>query len=192
MRKLYALFLVLVCAVAALIAACGSDTETSGFDPNAIDGGNTSSGDPPIIGGGDAAIDAEALSFTITPVDPVVTFTSGQPSPTVQFKAVTAGGLEVPASFSIDRGEIGTVALTTGLFTASGTVGGKAKITATRNGKTASTTVTVKLKISDNGLTGVDAGADGGSGGAGGVGGEGPGGPFAPSKFFASRVPYEL
>jgi hypothetical protein len=183
MRKLYALLVFAVSGVA-LIVACGSDPINSDFGDVATgDSGNaTSSGDPPILGG-DSSADPDGQTFAIAPVDPVVTFTSGQPAPTVQFKAVTTGGVEVPASFTIDRGEIGGVDLTSGLFTASGAVGGKAKITAARNGKTASTTVTVKLKISDNGLTVTDAGAPdgGGSGGNGGVGGEGPGGPVAAS-----------
>jgi hypothetical protein len=176
MRKLYALVAVGLVGVG-LVMACGSDGATSDFVGPNVDSGNTSSsGDPPILGG-DSAPDPNAQAFTIAPADPVVTYTSGQPAPTVQFKAVTSTGVELPASFTIDRGEIGSVALTSGLFTASGTVGGKAKITATRNGKTASTSVTVKLKVTDNGLTGIDAGADGGAGGSGGVGGEGPGGP---------------
>jgi hypothetical protein len=178
MRKLYALLAFGLSGVA-LVIACGSDAAHSDFNdvaPDTDSGNTSSSGDPPIIGG-DSATDPDAQAFTITPVDQVVTFTSGQPAPTLQFKAITAGGVEVPASFTIDRGEIGSVDLATGLFTASGAVGGKAKVTAARNGKTASTSVTVKLKVTDNGGTVVDGGAPdgGGSGGNGGVGGEGPG-----------------
>jgi hypothetical protein len=180
MRKLYAMVAVGLFGVG-LIMACGSDAATSDFVDPTIDSGNTSSsGDPPILGG-DSAPDPNAQAFTITPVDPVVTFTSGQPAPTMQFKAVTPAGVELPASFTIDRGEIGSIGLTSGLFTASGTVGGKAKITATRNGKTASTSITVKLKVTDNGIVVADAGADGGAGGNGGVGGEGPGGAVSPA-----------
>jgi Tol biopolymer transport system component len=182
MRKLH-LAVGFALSALALVVACGSSTDSVFGDPVAHDSGNTSSsGDPPILGGssgGDGAVDPAAEAFTIAPVDPVVTFSSGQAAPTVQFKAVTASGGEVPASFTIDRGEIGSVGLTTGLFTASGAVGGKATITATRNGKTASTTVTVKLAMTDNGLAAADAGADGGAGGYGGVGGEGPGGPVS-------------
>jgi hypothetical protein len=180
MRKLYALVAVGLTGVG-LVMACGSDGASSDFvDPTLDSGNGSSSGDPPILGG-DSAPDPNAQAFILTPPDPVVTFTSGQTAPTVQFKAVTATGVELPASFTIDRGEIGGVALTTGLFTASGAVGGKAKITATRNGKTASTSVTVKLKVTDNGSTASDAGADGGAGGNGGVGGEGPGGAVSPT-----------
>lgn len=179
MRKVYAVVCLAVSGLG-LIMACGTEAAESAFvDPTVEAGSTSSSGDPPIIGGGDSSADPDGQAFAITPVDQVVTFTTGQPAPTVQFKAVTTSGVEVPASFTIDRGEIGSVGLTTGLFTASGAVGGKATVTASRNGKTASTSVTVKLKISDNGLAGADAGADGGAGGYGGVGGEGPGGPVS-------------
>ena len=180
MRKLYAIVAVGLTGVG-LVMACGSGAATSDFVDQTIDSGNTSSsGDPPILGG-DSAPDPSAQAFTITPLDPVVTYTSGLPAPTMQFKAIAPSGVELPASFTIDRGEIGSVALTSGLFTASGTVGGKAKITATRNGKTASTSITVKLEVTDNGLVVADAGADGGAGGNGGVGGEGPGSAVSPA-----------
>ena len=108
MRKLYALVAVGLTGVG-LIMACGSDGVTSDFVDPTIDSGSTSSsGDPPILGG-DSAPDPNAQAFTITPPDPVVTFNSGQPAPTVQFKAVTPAGVELPASFTIDRGEIGSV-----------------------------------------------------------------------------------
>ena len=180
MRSLYALLALGISGVA-LVVACGSDAVGSDFGPVVPGDGDSgsTSGDPPIIGGNvDAAADPDAAAFTITPADQVLTFTSGKPAPTLQFKAITTGGVEVPASFTIDRGEIGSVGLTTGLFTASGTVGGKATVTAARNGKTASTTVTVKLVVTENGSSITDAGVPdgGGSGGNGGVGGEGAGG----------------
>ena len=185
MRNLYVL-LALGLSGVALVVACGSSTVGSDFGPVGTGddgGGNTSSSGDPILGNGDGAADLDAAAFTITPVDQVLTFTSGMPAPTLQFKAVTTGGVEVPASFTIDRGEIGAVGLTTGLFTASGAVGGVAKITAARNGKTASTTVTVKLVVTDNGSSLADAGAPdgGGTGGNGGVGGEGPGSAVSPA-----------
>ena len=80
MRKLYALVAVGLTGVG-LIMACGSDGASSDFVDPTIDGGNTSSsGDPPILGG-DSAPDPNAQAFTITPPDPVVTFTRGNPRP---------------------------------------------------------------------------------------------------------------
>ena len=164
---------------AALVAACGTDVPESAFiDPTGEAG--SSSGEPnnPFLGNGDGSADPDGQAFAIAPTNPVVTFTSGSPAPTVQFTATTTGGIVVPASFTIDRGEIGGINLSSGLFTATGNVGGKATVTAKWNGKTATTSVTVKLKLSDNGIVVADAGADagGGVGGNGGVGGEGPGG----------------
>ncbi|QIL68338.1 hypothetical protein [Escherichia coli] len=92
MRKLYAL-LVFVVSAAALIVACGSDSINSDFgDVTTGDSGTTSSSsDPPILGGA-ASADPDGQAFAIAPVDPVVTFTSGQPAPTVQFKAGKVAG----------------------------------------------------------------------------------------------------
>lgn len=161
----------------AITAACGSDTPESAFvDPTAQDGSFFEEPGSSTLGRSDGSAGLQHVSFTLTPIDPVVTFTSGQPAPTVQFEAQSTEGLVLPASFSIDRGEIGSIHRTSGVFTASGAVGGTATITATRNGKTARTSVTVKLKVTDNGVLESDAGADGGAGGYGGVGGEGPGG----------------
>jgi WD40-like Beta Propeller Repeat len=169
MRALHALLALGVLGVG-LVAACGDDAVDSAFqDPNAAD---ASVVDPPILPI-DGSLDLDAQTFAITPPDPVVTFT-GLPAATVQFVATASGGSQVPAVFSLDRGEIGSVT-TGGLFTASGKVGGKATVSAEWNGKKASTSVTVKLAIEQNGETVTDAGS-GGAGGNGGVGGEGPGG----------------
>lgn len=172
MRNLYAAALAFLVG-AASAAACGSDAGDSTFTPDG-DGGGGDTGSPPILGGGDSSVDPDAQALVITPADQVVTFTSGAAAPTVQYVAKTAvTGVQVPASFTIDRGEIGSVGLGTGLFTASGKVGGKAKVTAAWNGKTATTPVTVNIKVTQNGEVVGDAG--GGAGGNGGVGGEGPG-----------------
>ena len=173
MRTLVSLGIFSICG-AALIAACGSDTPDSAFvDPSTDDSGTgTSSGDPGHLGGGDGSVNGEAGALNLTPSDPVVTFTVGTAAPTVQFTASNSSGVTVPAVFSIDRGEIGGINPSTGLFTATGAVGGKATITASWSGHTATTSVTVKIKASDNGLT---ASGGGGAGGNGGVGGEGPG-----------------
>ncbi len=178
MRRLVAIAIVGMFG-SAMVAACGSDTPDSAFvDPSAPDGSDIDPGPGPILAPGDGSTSPDGQAFAIAPLDPVLTFATGQAAPTVQFKATTSGGATVPASFTIDRGEIGAVNLSTGLFTGSGNVGGKATITAAWNGKRASTSVTVKIKSTNNGLTASDAGADGGggAGGNGGVGGEGPGG----------------
>mgnify|MGYP001179135207 CR=1 FL=1 len=175
MRHLFVLCSSLAVAVVAA-SACGTDTEST-FDGGTDQEGGTTPPVPPILSSDSGTADPDAFTLRIDPPDPVVTVTSGQAVPTVQFQALVAGNV-VPAAFTIDRGEIGAVALSGGLFTPSGAVGGKATVTATLNGKTASTSVTVKLKVTQNGAGALpDAGAPdaGGAGGAGGVGGEGEG-----------------
>ncbi len=179
MRRLLAL-LAFSILVLTLAMACGSSSESLFTGGDGPDG--STSGDPPppppfVPGDGGGGGDGSAFVIAIAPADPVVTYTAGQPAPTVQFKATLSNGQAVPATFTLDRGELGTLGPSTGLFTASGAVGGKANVTATWNGTTAATTVTVKLVVVQNGAAASDAGADGGgAGGAGGVGGEGPGG----------------
>jgi hypothetical protein len=165
--------LVVVLVAAGFAGACGS-SDDNGFGGDA---GNTDGTvfDGPLFGG-DGMLFGEGSTgqLAITPPNKVIDVTTGQPIPSVTFVA-TLNGATVPASFSIDRGEIGSIGAGTGVFTPGGMLGGKANVTAAYQGKTASTTITVRLHLQQNGTPqGVDAG--GGLGGNGGVGGEGTGG----------------
>lgn len=184
MRPVYAAAAAWV-AAAALALACGSTEDLPSSFPGE-DAGDDGGFVPPLTGDATTG-DASTQPFTITPPDPVLTFTSGGAAPTVTFKAVTASGQTVPATFALDRGELGAVGAATGVFTASGKVGGKGLITASYLGRTASTSITVKLVLEENGATAPDAG--GGSGGAGGVGGEGPGGPVDAATLATLKKP---
>jgi hypothetical protein len=84
------------------------------------------------------------LPLTIAPLDPVLKMAAGAAAPTQQFTASVAG-VQISPSWSIDRGELGSLDVSTGLFTASGTQGGKATVTASYKGQTASTSVTVDV-----------------------------------------------
>lgn len=160
---------------AIVVFACGTENESTFRDPSGGGDGGPG-GEGPIIGGGDGGkVDPATQTIQIDPPDPVVTFTEGQPAPTVTFRAVTASGTVVPATFVVDRGELGSIGAGTGLFTASGNVGGKGIVAATWNGRTAQTSITVKLVVAQNGET-ASGDAGGGAGGNGGVGGEGAGG----------------
>ncbi|MCW5831382.1 MAG: PD40 domain-containing protein [Labilithrix sp.] len=185
MRRIYAV-LTASSIVLALVAACGSDGDSLFSGGGGADGGDDGSGNLPGFSPGEGGVDldAEASPIELTPADQTLTYVSGQPAPTLQFTArIIATGQVVPAAFTIDRGEIGAVGLSSGLFTASGTVGGKARVTATWNGTAASTSIRLKLKVVENGAAVIpDAGADGGgAGGNGGVGGDGPGGAVTPT-----------
>jgi len=112
-----------------------------------------------------------ARYVTVTPVDPQITVETGKGVPTVQFEARVGGG-PVPAKWSLDRGELGTIS-SSGLLTPSGAVGGKAKVTAVVGSATGSTTVSVLLKVQQNGAT--QQNGNPGPGGFGGVGGSSAG-----------------
>ncbi len=148
--------LVLALGTGAAIAACGADAESVFTDPNANDSGSSgssgTSGFLPGDGGGEASVGA----FEISPPNPVLTAT-GLPV-TQQFHAYLKGTTqEVPVSWSLDVGTLGTIGTATGLFTANGAVGGVANVIATAGTSTATTTVTVNVSLVDaNGLSAGD------------------------------------
>src|SRR5262249_33219557 len=124
MHKLH-LALVAGSLVVAVVAACGSSNDANGG--NTGDDGGTSSGVAPFAPD-DGGLDpnGQVVPIEIVPADQTVTY-SGATAPTVQYTArIISSGTQVPALFAIDRGEIGTIGANTGLFTASGAVGGKA------------------------------------------------------------------
>jgi hypothetical protein len=119
----------------------------------------------------------------LQPLAPTVAVTidsSGIQTTPVTF-SVVAGSQSVPANFAIDRGDLGTLDPSTGVFTASGSGAGSATITATvAGGLVLSTTVTVTVhEIQNGGPAGGQPEA--GVGGLGGVGGEGLGGTVPPA-----------
>lgn len=159
--------------------ACGDDPGAS-FDGGLNDvslGADTDDDVPgPILGDGGGPI----TSLTIAPQDPTVTvdITDGvvTTAPLV-FQALGNGTLQVPATFALDRGELGTMT-SGGTFTAGGTISGRGTVTAKYLNLSATTSVTVAITMSQNGGPLLDGGApEAGLGGFGGVGGNGYGGP---------------
>lgn len=63
----------------------------------------------------------------------------------------TENGAAVAATWSINRGELGTLVATTGAFTPSANLAGTAKVTATFGASQASTTLTINLHATQNG-----------------------------------------
>ncbi len=142
-----------------------------GADGGANSGGGTGTGGG---GGGGGTISAGPL--TISPRDQVIDVSPGQPLPTVQFSATAHGASVTPTWAASALGSVSP----SGLFVPTGSAGGISTITANAAGEQDSTTVTVRLRLVQNGAT--DAGAmDAGFGGVGGVGGEGVGGPVTPA-----------
>ncbi len=174
----FSVALVAMLAMGSWAAACGTEdvsTFPDGTDAGDGTGDATTSGDSPTIDPFPDAGTGEAATGTldIAPKDAVVDVTSGQATPTLAYTATSLGSMVAPI-WTIDRGEIGSMDTSSGLFTPTTKLGGKATITAEYKGKKASTTVTVKQHVSQNGAPpGSDAGV--GAGGNGGVGGEGPG-----------------
>lgn len=191
----WAAVLVAAVTIGALGAACGtsggstfSKGDKDGGPNGRLDGGSldldASLHLPDSGQGGGGSDGPEAGALSISPANKTVTVTIGATAPTIQYEALIAGAV-VPVSWSIDRGEIGSIVAAGGLFTAGETVGGVANITATyMGGLTATTPVTVILDMAENGgsIT-TDAGTEAGTGagGNGGVGGNGPGGTVSTS-----------
>jgi hypothetical protein len=175
----------LVLAAAAL-AACGS-TSNGSFDarPGSGDGGGI--GDSgvgsilppgPVFEGG-LGTDGGLLAISPSSATLAVTLGTSPTIPTQQF-TVTYGGIPVAAQFTIDKGQIGSVGVATGLFTP-GKLGGTATLTATYQGNTATAPITVNITYLGVGDPNApDAGA--GAGGYGGVGGQGEGPPASPGQ----------
>jgi len=178
-KQRWAWFLGLLTVASALAGACGGD-EGGGTANNAgsgnAGGGSGTGGSGASSGSGGLSLDVNpgdtSSSASIKPENPVLTATCGQAPPTVQFDAYD-NGVKANALWLVDKAEIGTIDKT-GLFTASGKVGGQATVEATVGTQKVTTTVTVKLECEQNGGLESDGGTTGG--GVGGVGGEGEGG----------------
>ncbi len=148
--------LVVTLGTGAAIAACGSDSGSTFGDGTGPDGGDPgSSGTSGFVNEGGAG-EASVGAFEIAPANPVLT-ASGAPV-TQQFHAYLKGTQqEVPVSWSLDVGTLGTIGTGTGLFTANGVVGGVATVIATAGSSQATTSVTVNVSLVDaNGLSPAD------------------------------------
>jgi hypothetical protein len=181
----FALTALLTGGFSAWAAGCGSD-DSSQF-PGGNDGGG---GDGQTFGDGGGGLgnndgggnggDGSAQAIVITPANPTVnvTITNGVVTATpVDFVAKTLSGSPVAASWSLDRGELGTLVTGTGVFSAGGTVAGTGIVSAAYGASIATTKVTVTIDSVQIGNDYGDGGVpDGGAGGVGGVGGEGLGG----------------
>ena len=135
-------------------------------------------GMPEVSDAGDGSIPTGTLS--IAPLNQTFTVPYGTSAPAATYTA-KAGTVPVSASFSIDLGQIASINASTGVLTPSGVIGGVAHVTASFNGQTVSTPVTIVLTSQNNGAPAAgDAGADAGNaGGNNGVGGSPAGGPVA-------------
>jgi hypothetical protein len=133
----------------ASIAACGG---SGGGSSQAPDGGATdATADDGIDTSTEFDIgpdDTAPQTLAIAPLDPVIDATG---APVKQpFKAILGGVEATSVTWSLDDVVVGTID-GGGSFTAGGLVAGKAKVTAQVGSLTASTTVTVRVNVIDNG-----------------------------------------
>ena len=156
------LLLFVALLVAALAAACGSHGG-SAFSPQGDDGGTAGDGtaggsDGPSLLGEGGSGDAPSGPLAIAPTNSTLSVPFGAQLPTRTF-TVTAGGVPVPASFTIDLGQIATIGASSGVLAPSGVIGGVAHVTATFGGQSVSTAITVTVTMQQNGApAGYDAG----------------------------------
>ncbi|HEY1815239.1 MAG TPA: hypothetical protein VGG74_22985 [Kofleriaceae bacterium] len=149
------------------LLSCAHHNGTGDDDGTTGDAGNGMSG------GADAStVDAD-MTLVIAPLAKVVTASPGA-MPTVQYTA-TEGGSPVAPEWTLDRGELGNLDVSSGLFTTLGSIGGVGHVTATLGSASVTTTIEVDLQQVENGDPGFPAGSAG-AGGYGGVGGDGPAG----------------
>jgi hypothetical protein len=133
---------VVVLGAATGAAACGSSDTNNGFSG----GGDADGG-----GANDASFfndDATAQALRIDPQNPVLDVTTpGTPLPFRAFLGSSPNA--VSAIWTIDVASIGTID-NTGLFKASGTLGGLTRVSAQVGNQTASTTLMVRLHVAEN------------------------------------------
>lgn len=154
----------------------GSSFGTAGTSGGIIlpDGGGI---DPD--GGGavtDLAITPANPTLDVTIVNGMITGITGgaDDKGTIAFQT-TSGGATVPSKWSIDRGELGKLDVSGGTFVPNGNYGGVGTVSALFGKAVATTKVTIKLHITQNGGTWDPSTVTPGVGGIGGVGGEAPG-----------------
>ncbi len=142
------LFIVAVLAGAALFGAC------SASDPSEV-ASNGGEGAGSGKGGGTGGLNLDGstptVSLSISPPTATIDIVNGTSNP-VTFKAVATlpngTTVDVTPAWSFDRPELGT--FSSGTLTALGTLGGKATVTATYQGATATADAIVKLHLSSN------------------------------------------
>ena len=161
-RLSLALFLALISLIAfAWVPGCGGDPDSGFGDPTA-DGSVNDDGSNGGGGFGDSSFgDGSGGSdgpFSITPINQTIDVAINNEAVTANptqlaFKGKISGQ-DVDAAWSLDRGELGAIAAS-GVFTPSNTVAralsGVVRVTARYQAYTASTTVTIRLHITQNG-----------------------------------------
>jgi hypothetical protein len=142
-------------ALVALPAACGSGKATAGGTHSTSASGSAGTGaEGGGIGFGGGTSTGDVVSIEIDP--PTATLTSANGAPVTQvftatghFKDGTTAPITGAATWTSTSPQVGAVA-STGVFTASGSIGGLVPVTATYQGLSATAMLTVDLQIAAN------------------------------------------
>lgn len=187
-------------AAAAGVGACSSDSQFADDQASSGSSGKSSSGHGGSGVGGSgvgtgfadssgAGIGGNGQTFDVQPSAlQTITVAPGSTTPTVKYKA-TSNGQPVDVTWSVDRGDVGTISTkpaSSAAFAPTGTAGGLVDVLATRNGKTLQRQVFIQLQAPlQNGANAnnpaeqpqisTDPASLSQGGGIGGVGGEGLG-----------------
>jgi hypothetical protein len=135
--------LCLMLGLLAALGSCGGSAKSSGTATMGT-GGSGMGGSITFAGSGGQG------ALSISPMNPSLVVKVGSPVPTQAFTA-NEGGAQVAASWSVDRGEIGTIGASSGVFTPTGNVAGVATVTAMVGMLKATTQVTVSIQNTQNG-----------------------------------------
>lgn len=139
-------------AITVIASACSASSDNSPLDTGTNNtGGGAAAGGTGTGGGagwtiGPGGSGGGVGMITVLPQNPVLIYTT--PPVTQQFTA-QIGGQTVSPSWSLDDAALGTID-PGGLFTASGAYGGVTKVTAQFGAEQGSTSVTVKLVLTEN------------------------------------------
>lgn len=146
--RLTSLNIAIVLAVVGIATACGSSDDSS-FPTNSGDG--TSSGDVTTssdFGNSSSSGQPEAAPIVVEPGTASLTIVS-RSAPATQAFVAKANGVEINAGWVLDKYEAGTIGQQ-GVFTTTGLVGGKVKVTAKYNNRQATADLTVSVKIAED------------------------------------------
>ncbi len=143
MRSAWLLALGAAVSAGAVVGACGADEAPTTFPPGADAGPpDVPDNNPFGEGGGDVQ-----STLSVMPQNVVLTSNG---APVTQAYSAFVNGLQISnANWSLDNVALGVVDAT-GLFTASGAVGGTSLITATQGSLVGTTLVTVNLVVAEN------------------------------------------
>jgi hypothetical protein len=154
-RHFWVASLSLLAGLLLAMGSCGGSKSSGNAAGTSTGGASGAGGAGAAHGGSGGSISLSGggggqTALAITPMNASLVVTVGSPVPTQQLTALYDGA-KTTAAWTVDRGEIGTIGAATGVFTPTGNVAGVVNVTAAADGLTATTTLTVSIKSTQNG-----------------------------------------